>query len=251
MAKLTDLVLEDSNVVIASEEKCKVDRNIVALVNEKGLAYATNGNDIKDWYRNSNTIDAAIEGLIDILERVPDNEGNNLIAKPYKIVLPKILSGIVTGAFLDWVRTGRTIGTGEPIPEDRLANYAKIMKLVSRKYGNVQLVADFQVNKKDETTTKIVNSAWDTLRAELAKVVQGTSALCKPAGPSALDQKLIEYADKAAAALEAGNMDVYNAFNNLIANLKSGTPASATTTETPASNEVPEGTSADDAESFM
>ena len=160
----------------------KVARNTVAIVGEKGIVLCTNGADINDIYQNESVVDACIEALTDLLNSIPDN-AVQLLDKPYRVVLPRVVGGLATGSFIDWIRTGKSISKGEVIPQARLEAYANIMKLVANKYANVELVADRYASTEDK---KVTGPAWDALKAEIASIVRGTSSLVNNvnAGPS-------------------------------------------------------------------
>lgn len=186
MAKLSGMNFGKAVKNTGNSFKAKVERNTVAIVGEKGIVLCTNGTDINNVFRNESVVDGAIEALTDLLNSIPDST-ETLLDKPYRVVLPRVIGGLATGSFLDWVRTGKTISSGEVIPQERLTAYANIMKLMATKYGNVELVADRFATQEDK---KVTGPAWDTLKAEIAGIVRGTSSLANSAvsGPSDEDK---------------------------------------------------------------
>lgn len=153
--------------------KAKIERNTVAVVGEKGVVLVTNNSDICCMYQNDSVVDACLEGLVDLLESIPDNT-DELVAKPFRVVLPRVISGVATGSFIDYIRTGKSVTSGEDMPKERLEAYAHIMKLMSAKYANVELVADRNMSKADREVT---DPAWKTLKAEIASAVRGNGIL--------------------------------------------------------------------------
>lgn len=155
--------------------KAKIERNIVAIVNEKGFAMCTNGTDICAVYQRDSIVDSALEALTDLLISIPDNT-EELLNKPFRVILPQSIGGLATGSFIDWVRTGKTITKGETMPKERLESFANIMKLMASKYANVELVSDRHQSQEDR---KVTDPAWKTLKEEISKAVRGTGALAQ------------------------------------------------------------------------
>lgn len=186
MAKLSGVNFGKAVKNTGNSFKAKVERNTVAIVGEKGIVLCTNGADLTNLYQNESVVDGAIEALTDLLNSIPDST-ETLLDKPYRVVLPRVIGGLATGSFLDWVRTGKTISSGEVIPQERLTAYANIMKLMATKYGNVELVADRFATQEDK---KVSGPAWDALKAEIASIVRGTSSIVSAGKPavSAEDQ---------------------------------------------------------------
>ena len=153
--------------------KAKIERNTVAIVGEKGIVLCTNGSDISCMYQNDSVVDSCIEALIDMLESIPDNT-DELVEKPVRVVLPRVISGIATGSFIDYIRTGKSVTSGEDMPKERLEAYAHIMKLMATKYANVELVADRNMSKADR---EVVDPAWKALKAEIANAIRGNGAI--------------------------------------------------------------------------
>lgn len=151
-----------------AKKEFRAPRQTFALVNEKGMALMTDleGND--SWYQNDSIVDSALEAVIEKLESIPENTAE-LIAKPVRILLPKSISGLFSGCFIDYIRTGKTIG-GKDIPKETLENMFKAMKLASSRYGNVELVADYDI-RKDEREG-IVAKAWESFKAEISKATR-------------------------------------------------------------------------------
>ena len=185
MAKLNNVSLNQVKGN-GNTAKAKVERNIVAIVAEKGIVLCTNGSDINSVYQNDSSVDGTLEALVDLLESIPDNTAE-IIEKPVRVILPRIISGLATGSIIDWARTAKTITSGEAIPKERLETYFRVMKLVASKYINVELVADRNMNAEDR---KVVDPAWKAVKAEIANLVRGNSSISAPAKPaiSAEDQ---------------------------------------------------------------
>lgn len=173
MAKLSGMNFGKAVKNTGNDLKAKIERNTVAIVGEKGIVLCTNGADINDVFRNESVVDGAIEALTDLLATIPDNT-EGLLDKPVRVVLPRVIGGLATGSFIDWVRTGKAITSGETMPKERLEAYANIMKLMASKYANVELVADRFATQEDK---KVTGPAWDTLKAEIANIVRGNSTL--------------------------------------------------------------------------
>lgn len=204
--------------------KAKVERNTVALVAEKGLVLCTNGQDINDLYQNDSSVAGLLEALTDLLESIPDNK-EEIIEKPYRVLLPGLISGLATGSIIDWIRTGKKITSGEALDQATLESYCKVMLLVSAKYVNVELVADNHRNADDR---KVADNAWKTLKAEIAKVVRGASVVNSASAPavSAEDQaRIAELKAKLAKAedelLDADDEEVEAKLEKKIAKLQS------------------------------
>ena len=173
MAKLSGMNFGKAVKNTGNDLKAKIERNTVAIVGEKGIVLCTNGADISNVYQNDSVVDSAIEALTDMLNSIPDNT-EGLLDKPFRIVLPRVIGGLATGSFIDWVRTGKAVTSGETMPKERLEAYANIMKLMATKYANVELVADRFATQEDK---KVTGPAWDALKAEISNIVRGNSAL--------------------------------------------------------------------------
>ena len=172
MAKLTGIKLS-SVKGNGNGLKAKIERNTVAIVGEKGVVLCTNGSDISCMYQNDSVVDSCVEALTDLLESVPDNT-DELIDKPVRVILPRVISGLATGSFIDYIRTGKSVTSGEDMPKERLEAYAHIMKLMASKYANVELVADRNMSKADR---EVVDPAWKALKAEIANAVRGNGVM--------------------------------------------------------------------------
>lgn len=181
MAKLNNVKLNQVKGA-GKSAKAKVERNIVAIVAEKGLVLCTNGKDINDIYQNESSVKGLLEAVTDLLASIPDNK-EEIIEKPYRVLLPGLISGLATGSIIDWIRTGKKVTSGEALDQDVLESYCKIMKMVADKYVNVELVADNHRNSDDR---KVADDAWKTLKAEIAKVVRGTSSIVNSASTPAV-----------------------------------------------------------------
>ena len=174
MAKLSGVTL--SNVMgngNGNELKAKIARNIIAIAGEKGVVLVSNNGDYQAMYQNDSVVDACLEGLVDLLESIPDNT-EELLAKPYRVILPKVIGGLATGSFIDWIRTGKAVTSGEDMPKERLEAYAHVMKLMSTRYANVELVADRFASKQDR---EVIDPVWKALKAEIANAIRGNSAI--------------------------------------------------------------------------
>lgn len=193
MSKLTGVSFNQVVGNKGNDLKAKVARNMVAIANEKGLCVVTNNADYTAWYECDTIVEASLEGLIDLLSNIPDNADpetgkKQLLDKPYRIILPKSISGIATGSFIDYIRTGKTVTDGKEIPEKVLKMYATVMKLMATKYANVELVADRNKSKAD---SEVRDAAWKAVKAEVTNRVRGKSAVqSAPAvsGPSDEDK---------------------------------------------------------------
>ncbi len=200
MAKLSGVKFNQVVGNKGNDLKAKVARNIVAIANEKGLCVVTNNADYTAWYQCDSIVDASLEGLVDLLESIPDN--TDLLDKPYRVVLPRAISGIATGSFIDYIRTGKSVTSGEVMPKARLEMFAKVMKLMATKYANVELVADRHASKAD---SEVRDAAWKAVKAEVTNRVHGTSAIQSApvvSGPSEEDLAKIKQLRAEIDALE-------------------------------------------------
>lgn len=169
MAKLTGTSFKNVKNNGSNGVKAKVDRDTYAIVGEKGLVLCTNGTDIQA-YQGDSVVDTALEALLGLLESIPDNT-DEIIAKPVRIILPRVIGGIATGSFIDYVRTGKTVTTGEPLSKERLEAYTMVMKAMSTKFANVEILADRHMSKDDRE--KVVDPAWKALKEEISNIVRG------------------------------------------------------------------------------
>lgn len=207
MAKLSGVKFNQVAGNKGNDLKAKVARNVVAIANEKGLCVVTNNADYTAWYQNDSIVDSALEGLIDLLESIPENT-KELLAKPYRVILPRSISGIATGSFIDYIRTGKSVTSGEVIPQARLEMYASIMKLMATRYANVELVADRHASKFD---SEVRDSAWKALKAEVSARVHGSSTAVQSAPSQAnnmLADKLAEIECQIVDAMIAGDEEL-------------------------------------------
>lgn len=171
MAKLNNVYL-NAGKVSGKGPKAKVERNVVAIVGEKGWSIATNGKDICNVHNvPESTVSADLEALVEVLASVPTND--TVIDHPVRIVLPKVIAGLATGAFLDYIRTGKTVSEGKDIDSAQLESYKVVMALYAERSFNVELVSDQHTNKQDK---EVVDGAWKALKAEIAKLVRGTGS---------------------------------------------------------------------------
>ena len=195
MAKLSGVTL--SNVMgngNGNELKAKIARNIVGIAGEKGVVLVSNNGDYQAMYQNDSVVDACLEGLVDLLESIPDNT-EELLAKPYRVILPKVIGGLATGSFIDWIRTGKAVTSGEDMPKERLEAYAHVMKLMSTRYANVELVADRFASKQDR---EVIDPVWKALKAEIANAIRGNSAILN--GTASASKPEMSAEDKARVA---------------------------------------------------
>lgn len=169
MAKLTGTNFKNVKNNGSNGAKAKVDRDTYAIVGEKGLVLCTNGTDVQA-YQGDSVVDTALEALLGLLESIPDNT-DEIIAKPVRVILPRVIGGIATGSFIDYVRTGKTVTTGEPLSKERLEAYTLVMKAMSTKFANVEMIADRHMSKDDRE--KVVDPAWKALKSEIASIVRG------------------------------------------------------------------------------
>lgn len=169
MAKLSGASFKNVKSNGSNGLKAKVDRNTYAIVGEKGLVLCTNGTDVQA-YQGDSVVDTALEALLGLLESIPDNT-DELIARPVRVILPRVIGGIATGSFIDYIRTGKTVTTGEPLSKERLESYTRVMKALSTKFANVEILADRHMSKDDRE--KIVDPAWKALKEEISNIVRG------------------------------------------------------------------------------
>ena len=201
--------------------QAKVDRQMVAIVAEKGTALVFDGSAESSYISGDSSVDSALQALIDILESVPNNT-DSLIAKPVRIVLPSIISGVATGSFIDYVRTGKSVTSGEAMPKERIEAYAKVMKLMASKYANVELVADRNKSNEDRA---VASQAWEVLKSHIAQVVRQGAVAQAPemsaedkARVAELKAKLAKLEDE---LLEADGEEAEQKIENKIAKVQS------------------------------
>lgn len=150
------------------KQEVRAPRNTFAVVNEKGVALITNLNGDDSWYQNDSIVDSALEAVIDKVESIPENTAE-IISKPVRILLPRSISGLANGNLIDYIRTGKTV-SGTEIPKERIESMCKLMKLMSARYANVELVADNNI-RKDEREG-IISKAWDAFKEEISKATR-------------------------------------------------------------------------------
>lgn len=150
------------------KQEVRAPRNTFAVVNEKGVALITNLNGDDSWYQNDSIVDSALEAVIDKVESIPENTAE-IISKPVRILLPRSISGLANGNLIDYIRTGKTV-SGKEIPKERIESMCKLMKLMSARYANVELVADNNI-RKDEREG-IISKAWEAFKEEISKATR-------------------------------------------------------------------------------
>ena len=150
------------------KQEVRAERNTYAVVNEKGVALITNLNGDDSWYQNDSIVDSALEAVIDKVESIPENTAE-IISKPVRILLPRSISGLANGNLIDYIRTGKTV-SGKDIPKERIESMCKLMKLMSTRYANVEIVSDNNI-RKDEREG-IVTKAWDAFKEEISKATR-------------------------------------------------------------------------------
>lgn len=150
------------------KQEVRAPRNTFAVVNEKGVALITNLNGDDSWYQNDSIVDSALEAVIDKVESIPENTAE-IISKPVRILLPRSISGLANGNLIDYIRTGKTV-SGKDIPKERIESMCKLMKLMSARYANVELVADNNI-RKDEREG-IISKAWEAFKEEISKATR-------------------------------------------------------------------------------
>lgn len=201
--------------LMRTELKSKVERNIVAIVGEKGIALA-HGKNMSEYFYSDSVVDATLNALIAVLETVPDNK-DEIVKAPYRIVLPKVISGVATGSFIDYIRTGKSVTTGESMSKVRLEAYAKVMKLMSSKYANVELVADRHMSDVDK---KAVKPAWACLKAKTTGIIRET-AMSNCSEPISKEEKVETLKVKLAEAIINGNDEEAEKIKSALARLSS------------------------------
>lgn len=127
----------------------KVKRNTVVIAGKDGVAHLLNkDDDIFKCCEEDSTMTAELKLLIELLEEIPNND--NIIEKPYKIILPEGGGGLATGCYLDWIRTGKSIINGRKFSKNTLDLFMKILDLMSHKYLNVELVPETYSTSEEE-----------------------------------------------------------------------------------------------------
>jgi hypothetical protein len=152
----------------SEDTSVRAPRDTFAVVNEKGVSLITNLNGDDSWYQNDSIVDSALEAVIDKVESIPENTAE-IISKPVRILLPRSISGLANGNLIDYIRTGKTV-SGTDLPKERIESMCKLMKLMSTRYANVELVADNNIRKEERDN--IVAKAWDTFKEEISKATR-------------------------------------------------------------------------------
>lgn len=152
----------------SEDTSVRAPRDTFAVVNEKGVSLITNLDGDNSWYQNDSIVDSSLEAVIDKVESIPENT-TEIISKPVRILLPRSISGLANGNLIDYIRTGKTV-SGTDLPKERIESMCKLMKLMSTRYANVELVADNNI-RRDEREG-IVAKAWDVFKEEISKATR-------------------------------------------------------------------------------
>ena len=168
MAKLNGNFNSFINNKSDDKEEVRAPRDTFAVVNEKGVALITNLNGDDSWYQNDSIVDSALEAVIGKVESIPENTAE-IISKPVRILLPRSISGLANGNLIDYIRTGKTI-SGTELTKERIESMCKLMKLMSTRYANIELVADNNI-RKDEREG-LVSKTWEYFKEEISKATR-------------------------------------------------------------------------------
>ena len=113
--------------------------------------------------------------------------------------IPDVLQGVVGGAAIEYVKTGKT-GTGTVLTEEEVNDFKEFYKLYAERILNVR----FSLAKyaKDQTLVQLRTKAWNLLSQ--TNTVANTNTIIDPDKElrEALGKKMLE-------AIDSGNMELY------------------------------------------
>lgn len=121
------------------------------------------------------------------------------IGETVHFYIPDVLQGVVGGAAIEYVKTGKT-GTGTVLTAEEIEDFKEFYKLYAERILNVR----FSLAKyaKDQTLVQLRTKAWNLLSQ--TNTVANTNTIIDPDKElrEALGKKMLE-------AIDSGNMELY------------------------------------------
>lgn len=168
---------------------------------------------------------AGLETLIEMMNGVADTP-----AETSHFYLPDTLQGIITGASVEYVKTGKT-AQGKQLSEQEIKAFTDFYALYAKKILNVRFSL-YKYIKKDNTELQALkNKAWNTLNSIATNSIATAPQTITKTVIVDPDKELREMFDKKMLeALDAGDMEKYKLFKAERDNLSA--PKEVTITET-------------------
>lgn len=145
-------------------------KNIVLVVKNSVAVAMVNNNNVNQYkaYQSTNSNLAILNALINVIEAVPTND--DLSAETRRVVLAtRHISAFATGSWKDVVKTGKN-SEGKQLPKEEHDLWVKVAKLYAERCFNIRFITHTFVNKNDQETKTLINSAWEMVKAEASKV---------------------------------------------------------------------------------
>ena len=145
-------------------------KNIVLVVKISVAVAMVNNNNVNQYkaYQSTNSNLAILNALINVIEAVPTND--DLSAETRRVVLAtRHISAFATGSWKDVVKTGKN-SEGKQLPKEEHDLWVKVAKLYAERCFNIRFITHTFVNKNDQETKTLINSAWEMVKAEASKV---------------------------------------------------------------------------------
>lgn len=175
---------------------------------------------------------AGLETLIEMMNGIADTP-----AETSHFYLPDTLQGIITGASVEYVKTGKT-AQGKQLSEQEIKAFSDFYALYAKKILNVRFSLYKYIKKENTELQALKNKAWNALNA-----IGVNTASQQSVEPVVLDpdKELRAMLDKALKdAIDAGDFDKYDALMARRSQLKEAkvvtTNASSSTTNDNSSN---------------
>lgn len=145
-------------------------KNIVLVVKNSVAVAMVNNNNVNQYkaYQSTNSNLAILNALLNVIEAVPTND--DLSAETRRVVLAtRHISAFATGSWKDVVKTGKN-SEGKQLPKEEHDLWVKVAKLYAERCFNIRFITHTFVNKNDQATKTLINSAWEMVKAEASKV---------------------------------------------------------------------------------
>ena len=145
-------------------------KNIVLVVKNSVAVAMLNNNNVNQYkaYQSTNSNLAILNALINVIEAVPTND--DLSAETRRVVLAtRHISAFATGSWKDVVKTGKN-SEGKQLPKEEHDLWVKVATLYAERCFNIRFITHTFVNKNDQETKTLINSAWEMVKAEASKV---------------------------------------------------------------------------------
>ena len=115
--------------------------------------------------------------------------------------IPDVLQGVVGGAAIEYVKTGKT-GTGTVLTAEEIEDFKEFYKLYAERILNIR----FSLAKyaKDQSLIQLRTKAWNLLSSQTNTVATPANTIIDPDKElrEALGKKMLE-------AIDSGNMELY------------------------------------------